>query len=83
MTAAPDIVLAEIPLGREIARIAITDYRGHRLLSVWRWYPDNGEMKPGRRGVTLPVGKLPDLAAAVNAALDRARADGLLPGGAQ
>jgi hypothetical protein len=79
MTAAPDIPIASIPIGREECRVTLTEYRGHQLASVWRWYSDNGEMKPGKRGVTVPVAKLPELAAAVNEALARARADGLLP----
>jgi Transcriptional Coactivator p15 (PC4) len=76
------IPIAAIECGQEEARVTLTEYRGHRLISVWRWYAEsNGEMRPGKRGATLPLAKLPDLAAALNAALDRAKADGLLPNG--
>ena len=82
-----DIRIATIPCGREETRVTLTEYRGHQLISLWRFYPDEkaGEMRPGKRGVTVPIGKLPELASAVNEALARARADGLLPtdGGAQ
>jgi Transcriptional Coactivator p15 (PC4) len=79
---ADDIRIATIPIGREECRVNLTEYRGHKLISVWRWYPDSeagGEMRPGKRGVTVPIARLPELAAAVNEARECAQRDGLLP----
>lgn len=78
-----DTRIATIPCGQEETRVNLATYRGHRIVSLWRWVPGgpDGGLRPGKRGVTVPLAKLPELAAAVAAALDRARADGLLPKG--
>jgi Transcriptional Coactivator p15 (PC4) len=79
---ADDIRIATISIGREECRVTLAEYRGHKLISLWRWYPDSdsgGEMRPGKRGVTVPIARLPELAAAVNEACERAKRDGLLP----
>jgi Transcriptional Coactivator p15 (PC4) len=75
----PDIPIATIPCGCEETRVNLMEYRGHPLISIWRWYRQSNEMRPGKRGVTVPLARLPELAAAVGAALERARAEGLLP----
>ena len=45
----------------------------------WVWYDaGNGELRPGKGGISLRVGKLPELYAAIGKALEAAKAEDLL-----
>lgn len=63
---------------REVVRCEITNWKGVALFRAWNWYFDNGELKPGRGGVSLRIDRLPQLHAAVTKALEVARARGLI-----
>jgi hypothetical protein len=70
------VLISEWPRNaREMLRIKLDVYRGNAVVDRRCWYPDKatGEMKPGRGGVTLAVKHLPDLAAALGAAVDEVR----------
>jgi hypothetical protein len=66
---------------RETLRIQLTEFKGYELVNLRIWYrPDDGEeLRPGNKGFTLRVEKLPELRAAIDKAIERARTDGLLP----
>lgn len=65
---------------RELVRVTIEDYKNTACISVRVFFEAApGEMRPGRSGLSMSVKHLPQLAAAINAALDQARAAGLLP----
>ncbi len=57
---------------RELLKVHVATYRGHRLASVRVWAPGagDGDMVPTKKGVTFNVALLPDLIEA----LTRARA---------
>jgi hypothetical protein len=64
---------------REIARISLDCYRGHDLIKIQKWWPDElGELRPGKSVVALNVRHLPKLAGLLTAALARARELGLI-----
>jgi hypothetical protein len=74
------ITVAEIGVGVEIIRVELKLYNGRPLFSAWRFYRDQaGELRPGRHGLAFSVDRLPEVAAAFTAAVERARAEGLLP----
>jgi hypothetical protein len=65
---------------RDAIVVSLSTYEGRNLISV-RTYTtsQDGKMLPTAKGVSLVVLRLPELAAAVNKALAKARALGLLP----
>jgi hypothetical protein len=74
------IAVAEIESGAEIIRVELKLYNGRPLFSAWRFYRDKtGNLRPGRHGLVCSVERLPSIAAAFSAAVERARAEGLLP----
>jgi hypothetical protein len=78
----PEIETGRVPLGATGALICtLGEYKGRRTIDVRKFYtPAGGEqMRRTPKGITLDVERLPALAALVNGALERARADGLLP----
>ena len=65
-------------------QVSRSAYRGRNRIDLREFFPsEGGELKPTRRGVTLPLNTLP----ALRAALEQAEADalrlGLLEAGAQ
>ena len=66
----------------EELRIALKEFRGHRLIDVRTYvepYTDEGQGRvPTKKGVTLDLAKLPELIAALQEAERQARAAGLL-----
>jgi hypothetical protein len=74
------ITIAEVEVGTEIVRVELKLYNGRPLFSAWRFYRDKaGDLRPGRHGLACSVERLPEVAAAFTAAVERARAEGLLP----
>jgi hypothetical protein len=75
------VVIGEETLNsRDVLRVALDEYEGRRVVDCRKFYKrEDGTLKPTRKGLTLAVERLPALAALITAALDRARADGLLP----
>ncbi|MGY4358642.1 hypothetical protein ACVWZR_007766 [Bradyrhizobium sp. i1.3.1] len=63
----------------ESLRVSLSEYEGHCLINV-RIYSTgtDGIDRPTPKGVAMGIGKLPELAKAINAALDKAQVLGLL-----
>ena len=79
--ASDNIVIATLPKNaRDVIRVQITTYRGHRLLDV-RVYDRDGF--PTKAGVCVQIEHSPDLVAALNAAEAEARRRGLIEGDAE
>jgi hypothetical protein len=74
------ITLAEWPRNsRETVRVRLDLYSGQFLVDCRSWWRDaDGELRPGKGGLTLSVRHLPALATAVSAALAHARSAGHL-----
>jgi hypothetical protein len=66
---------------REMVRVALTQFRGVKLISIRVWVPrrDGSGTIPTRAGIDMRVEKLPELRAAIVEAEAQARAAGLLP----
>jgi hypothetical protein len=64
---------------RETLRVRLDCYNGQTIIDCRSWWTDqNGELRPGKSGLTLAVRHLPDLADALAKALAHARSTGLL-----
>ena len=62
-------VLLEQPRGAEVLRITITEYKGRQLVDVRAWYRDrDGELRPGRQGISLRPECLPEVIEALQRA---------------
>ncbi len=78
-------LIAAIPKNqREEIRVALSEFekdgKTHDMVSARVYYDaGDGEMKPGRNGLSVPVRLLPELVAALRQAGAEARAAGLLP----
>jgi hypothetical protein len=57
---------------REELRVELSHWQGHDLVQLRLWFNDQGRMRPGRSGFAMNVAALPELAAAINAALAEA-----------
>jgi len=49
----------------DVWRLEIASYQGRDFANWRKWYPDDGELKPTRTGLTIPLQRLPDLHAAL------------------
>ena len=81
MTGADDlpVVVAQwTKNSREQVKVSLDRYRGNATVDCRCWYDDNGIGKPSKLGLTLGIRHLPELASAINAALDEARRRGLV-----
>jgi hypothetical protein len=57
----------------------LREYEGAVVIDVRKHYTaGDGTLKPTRKGIALTIRKLPDLAAAINKALRKARELGLI-----
>jgi hypothetical protein len=68
---------------REELRVSLTEYQGHDLVDVRVYFRahydcEDKPMKPGKKGIAVKIGQLPDLISALQAAQTEARAAGLL-----
>jgi hypothetical protein len=73
-------VIDEWPINkRETVRVSIEKYNGVWLINLRKWFEaDDGEMRPGNRGIALGVKHLPRLAEAMSAAHRVAIQQGLI-----
>jgi hypothetical protein len=74
------ITVAEWPRNsRETLRVRLDRYNGQVIVDCRAWWSDtNGELRPGKCGLTLSVRHLPALAEAVATALSTAQDIGLI-----
>jgi hypothetical protein len=74
------VIIAQWELNsRESLRVELHEYNGTQLIGIRKWFAGaNGVLMPGKSGINLGLKHLPRLAAAVNEALSKARADGLI-----
>ena len=64
---------------RETLRVRLDEYQGQHVICCRAGYADkDGNMRPGRGGLTISVRHLPQLAQAQGDALIAAKASGLL-----
>ena len=64
---------------RETLWVELHEFRGTKLLGIRKWFTaDNGELAPGKSGINVNLKHLPKLAEAINDALVRANAEGLI-----
>lgn len=77
------IVIASWPKNsRETLQVKLDAFKGQVVVDCRAWYVGkDGELKPGRGGLTVSIKHLPSLAAALVAALDKAKAAGLIQEG--
>jgi hypothetical protein len=69
---------------RDVLPVALDEYGGHHVVDSRKFYrKEDGTLAPTRKGLALEVSRLPALAEMIAAALDRARADGLLSAAAR
>jgi hypothetical protein len=69
------MILGEWPRNsRETIRVLLSEYNGHHVVDVRVWYPgDDGNLKPGRSGITLGIRHVPRLTEAIAKAADAVR----------
>lgn len=64
---------------REVVRVALDQYQGRHTINVRVWFrADDGDLRPGKSGMTLSVKHLPAMADALGKALERAIELGLI-----
>lgn len=70
----PLLVAAEFDRNsREVVRITLETYKGHKLINVRTWYRDrDGELRPGKSGIAMSIAHLPALAEGLQKALELA-----------
>jgi hypothetical protein len=74
------ILISEWPLSRgEIARVSIRNFKGSWLIDIRKWFETGaGELRAGRKGISLSLRYLRRISAAANQAIEVARGRGLL-----
>jgi Transcriptional Coactivator p15 (PC4) len=74
------VIIAQWELNRrESVRVEIHEFKGTQLIGIRKWFAAaNDTMAPGKHGINLSLKHLPRLAVAINDALSKARADGLI-----
>jgi hypothetical protein len=75
------LVIAQFPRNtRDAVMIRIDIFNGRPVIDIRTWWTSNdGELKPGRSGITMSVRHLPSLALALMKAQAAAVEMGLLP----
>jgi hypothetical protein len=64
---------------KEVIVVSLKTFEGSNLIDVRQYVPNElGQDRPTHKGVAMLVDRLPDLAKAVNKALEKARELGLL-----
>jgi hypothetical protein len=76
------VVVGELALNsRDVLRVTLGEYEGRRTIDCRKFYKtDDGVLRPSPKGLTMAIDRLPALADFITDALNRARAEGLLPG---
>jgi hypothetical protein len=68
------ITITEVPLGNDVLRIELVELHGHPNFSVRKFFRnDAGVLQPGTMGLAFYIERLPDVVAAFENALNRAR----------
>lgn len=67
---ADNLDLLTIPKpGNQELRVSLSEYRGHRFLSLRIWFrAHGGDMRPGKEGVTVPLWAIPEMRQALEEA---------------
>jgi pantoate kinase len=66
---------------KDVIATTLQTFKGHALVDLRKHVHDReGKIRPTTKGITMKVTRLPDLAKAINKALEQARALGLLDG---
>jgi hypothetical protein len=74
MSELPMIVAGWPKNGRETLQVRIDVYKGQPIIDIRSWYQGaDGNLKPGRGGLTVSIRHLPALAGAIGKALAIAR----------
>ena len=74
------MTITEVTLGNEILRIELVELHDHVNFSARKFFRnDAGQWQPGAMGLAFYIERLPDVVAAFENALNRARAENLLP----
>jgi hypothetical protein len=83
MSATLPIIVAEIERSSgKVVRITLDHFKGHNVVDVRTWFPNAaGKLQASKAGISLLVHRLPELADALNLAVTRAKAAGLLDDG--
>lgn len=63
-------------------RVQLRQYEGRVIVDVRKFFTVDGRLQPTKKGVSLVIARLPELAAALNKAVANARELGLLGEGA-
>jgi hypothetical protein len=76
---ADEIIVAEFKKNRrgETVKVVLRSYEETNIIDIRTWYGEDGKRRPGK-GFACGVLRLPELVAAVNKALVRARELGLI-----
>ncbi len=66
----------------ESVRVQLRGFKGRSLIDIRKHYTDeSGKLQPTKKGISIVVARLPDLAAALTKALGKARELGLIDDG--
>ena len=81
MSSEPVIIASWPKNSRETFRVRLDLFKGQAVIDCRAWYQgSDGNLKPGRGGLTIAVRHLPALASALVKAMETASATGLIPG---
>lgn len=65
----PITVFLDLPRGRDVLRISVSEYKGREYIDIRVWYTDrDGELKPTAKGVSLRPDAIQDVLRALQAA---------------
>ncbi|MEO0357815.1 MAG: transcriptional coactivator p15/PC4 family protein [Pseudomonadota bacterium] len=64
---------------REVIRVELSEFKGHHLLNIRVWYDaGDGDMRPSNKGLSVQLGLIPDVQAAIADVERQAMAKGLI-----
>lgn len=53
-------------------RVELSEYEGHKFLQIRIWFTnDDGELKPTKKGVSIPLNKIKDISEALSVAAEK------------
>jgi len=64
------VILFEQQYRGDVWRFEAAEYQGRRFANIRKWYEKDGEWRPTRQGLTMPLERLPELAQALMAYSD-------------
>jgi hypothetical protein len=74
------MTITEVTLGNEILRIELVELHDRANFSARKFFRnDAGQWQPGKEGFAFYIERLPEVVATFENALNRARAENLLP----